>query len=123
MKPIHVGLLGLGTVGGGTLTVLRRNQAEITRRAGRAILVKMAAVRDLSKALHGIPLDFGHDVNLKEIINQVVDELFLCSLSRKPTPDEKQAALAEIATASSPQEGYEDFLWTLLNTREFQFNH
>lgn len=50
MKPIHVGLLGLGTVGGGTLTVLRRNQAEITRRAGRAILVKMAAVRDLRKA-------------------------------------------------------------------------
>ncbi|MBT9614450.1 MAG: homoserine dehydrogenase [Burkholderiales bacterium] len=50
MKPINVGLLGLGTVGGGTLTVLRRNQAEITRRAGRAILVKMAAVRDLSKA-------------------------------------------------------------------------
>ena len=34
MKPINVGLLGLGTVGGGTLTVLRRNQAEITRRAG-----------------------------------------------------------------------------------------
>ncbi|OFZ69841.1 MAG: homoserine dehydrogenase [Betaproteobacteria bacterium RBG_16_58_11] len=50
MKPINVGLLGLGTVGGGTLTVLRRNQAEITRRAGRAILVKMAAVRDLNKA-------------------------------------------------------------------------
>ncbi|MBI5752490.1 MAG: homoserine dehydrogenase [Hydrogenophilales bacterium] len=50
MKPINVGLLGLGTVGGGTLTVLRRNQAEITRRAGRAILVKMAAVRDLKKA-------------------------------------------------------------------------
>ncbi len=55
--------------------------------------------------------------------DQVVDELFLCSLSRIPTPEEKQAALAEIATASSPQEGYEDFLWTLLNTREFQFNH
>ena len=50
MKPINVGLLGLGTVGGGTLTVLRRNQAEITRRAGRAILVKMAAVRDIEKA-------------------------------------------------------------------------
>ena len=49
MKPINVGLLGLGTVGGSTLTVLRRNQAEITRRAGRAILVKMAAVRDLNK--------------------------------------------------------------------------
>jgi homoserine dehydrogenase len=50
MKPINVGLLGLGTVGGGTLTVLRRNEVEITRRAGRAIRVKVAAVRNLEKA-------------------------------------------------------------------------
>ncbi|WP_147073427.1 homoserine dehydrogenase [Sulfuriferula plumbiphila] len=50
MKPINVGLLGLGTVGGGTLTVLRRNATEITRRAGREIRVTMAAVRDLDKA-------------------------------------------------------------------------
>lgn len=50
MKPMKVGLLGLGTVGGGTLTVLRRNAAEITRRAGREIQVTMAAVRDLEKA-------------------------------------------------------------------------
>jgi len=50
MRPINVGLLGLGTVGGGTLTVLRRNQQEITRRAGREIVVTMAAVRDLAKA-------------------------------------------------------------------------
>lgn len=50
MRPIQVGLLGLGTVGGGTLTVLRRNREEITRRAGRAILVKMAAVRNLERA-------------------------------------------------------------------------
>ena len=50
MKPIHVGLLGLGTVGGGTLTVLRRNKEEIARRAGREIRVVQAAVRDLAKA-------------------------------------------------------------------------
>ncbi|MEW6591387.1 MAG: homoserine dehydrogenase [Pseudomonadota bacterium] len=50
MKPIHVGLLGLGTVGGGTLTVLRRNAEEITRRAGREISVVRAAVRNLDKA-------------------------------------------------------------------------
>src|ERR1700690_4600136 len=52
MKPIKVGLLGLGTVGGGTLTVLRRNRQEITRRAGREIHVTMAAVRNLDKAQH-----------------------------------------------------------------------
>ena len=50
MKPIHVGLLGLGTVGGGTLTVLRRNAEEIPRRAGREIRVVRAAVRNLDKA-------------------------------------------------------------------------
>ncbi len=50
MQAMKVGLLGLGTVGGGTLTVLRRNAEEITRRAGREIRVTMAAVRDLEKA-------------------------------------------------------------------------
>jgi homoserine dehydrogenase len=50
MKPIKVGLLGLGTVGGGTLTVLTRNREEIARRAGREIAVTRAAVRDLDKA-------------------------------------------------------------------------
>jgi len=50
MRPIHVGLLGLGTVGGGTLKVLQRNQEEIRRRAGRGIEVRKVAVRDLDKA-------------------------------------------------------------------------
>ena len=50
MKPIHIGLLGVGTVGGGTYTVLKRNQEEIARRAGREIVVKMIADKDLDKA-------------------------------------------------------------------------
>ncbi len=50
MKPVNVGLLGIGTVGGGTFTVLRRNQEEITRRAGRAIVLKMIADKDVKKA-------------------------------------------------------------------------
>ena len=37
MKPLQVGLLGMGTVGLGTWTVLRRNEEEIARRAGRPI--------------------------------------------------------------------------------------
>jgi homoserine dehydrogenase len=50
MKPIHVGLLGIGTVGGGTFAVLRRNQEEIIRRAGRGIVVRMVADKDLARA-------------------------------------------------------------------------
>jgi homoserine dehydrogenase len=50
MKPINVGLIGIGTVGGGTYAVLERNQEEITRRAGRGIIIRMIADRDLEKA-------------------------------------------------------------------------
>jgi homoserine dehydrogenase len=50
MKPINVGLLGIGTVGGGTFTVLQRNAEEITRRAGRPIRITVVADRHLELA-------------------------------------------------------------------------
>ncbi|TAK62692.1 homoserine dehydrogenase [Methylobacter sp.] len=49
MKPVKVGVLGLGTVGGGTVNVLKRNAAEIARRAGREIIVTRASAKDLNK--------------------------------------------------------------------------
>ncbi|MBP8204015.1 MAG: Gfo/Idh/MocA family oxidoreductase, partial [Pseudomonas sp.] len=45
MKPVKVGICGLGTVGGGTLNVLKRNAEEIARRAGRGIEVAQIAIR------------------------------------------------------------------------------
>ena len=50
MKPIKVGLLGIGTVGGGTFEVLARNREEITRRAGRDIVIAMVADQDVERA-------------------------------------------------------------------------
>jgi len=50
MKPIKVGLLGIGTVGGGTFTVLKRNAEEITRRAGRPIQICVVADRNMALA-------------------------------------------------------------------------
>lgn len=50
MKPVNVGLLGLGTVGGGTFNVLARNAEEITRRAGRGIRITHAAAREYDPA-------------------------------------------------------------------------
>ncbi|MBX3600586.1 MAG: homoserine dehydrogenase [Rubrivivax sp.] len=50
MKPLQVGLLGFGTVGGGTWRVLRRNQEEIRRRAGRGIEIVAVSRRDLAAA-------------------------------------------------------------------------
>jgi len=73
LKPIHVGLLGLGTVGSGTIEVLRRNREEISRRAGRDIVIKVASAKDLSKerkvSLDGIELvpTAGHIVTRPDI--------------------------------------------------------
>nr|HET7859013.1 homoserine dehydrogenase [Caldimonas sp.] len=50
MKPFQVGLLGAGTVGGGTFAVLQRNQEEIRRRAGREIRITRVADVDLARA-------------------------------------------------------------------------
>ncbi|MFZ6861082.1 homoserine dehydrogenase [Undibacterium sp. Ji67W] len=50
MKPIKVGLLGIGTVGTGTFHVLKRNQEEIIRRAGRPIEIIMVAARNVERA-------------------------------------------------------------------------
>ena len=62
MKPIQVGLLGIGTVGSGTFKVLTRNQAEIRRRAGRGIEIAMVADLDTARAksIVGDGVEVGH---------------------------------------------------------------
>ena len=50
MNPVKVGVLGLGTVGSGTVNVLSRNRDEISRRAGRGIHVSKALVRDRTRS-------------------------------------------------------------------------
>ncbi|QOJ20202.1 MAG: homoserine dehydrogenase [Gammaproteobacteria bacterium] len=78
MKPIHVGLLGVGTVGGGTYTVLKRNHEEIARRAGREIVIKMIAdtnqerARSLADAGVIVTSD-GHEVTRNPDIDIVVE--------------------------------------------------
>ena len=47
MKPVRVGICGLGTVGGGTFNVLTRNADDISRRAGRPIVIEQVAHRSI----------------------------------------------------------------------------
>ncbi len=54
MEPVKIGLLGLGTVGGGTVTVLTRNAAEIARRAGREIRISRAAAMQYNPEIPGL---------------------------------------------------------------------
>ena len=52
-----------------------------------------------------------------------VRELYLVTFSRPPSDAEVAAAVSHVTTAESPQQGFEDILWALINSREFLFNH
>ena len=80
MKPVKVGILGLGTVGGGTVNVLKRNAEEIARRAGREILVTPASARDLTRericdtqgiSLSSDPFEIVNDPEIEVIVELI----------------------------------------------------
>jgi homoserine dehydrogenase len=80
LKPIKVGVLGLGTVGGGTVNVLKRNAAEIARRAGRDIIITRASAKDLDKPricdttgilLSNNPLDIINDPDIDIVLELI----------------------------------------------------
>ncbi len=54
---------------------------------------------------------------------EVIEELTLATLSRKPAPEELREARALIRSGKTREEGIYDVMWGLLNTREFLFNH
>ena len=69
MKQLNVGILGLGTVGGGTYKVLTRNAAEITRRSGVAINVMQVADRNLAHAKSTVAADINVTDDAFAVVN------------------------------------------------------
>ena len=55
--------------------------------------------------------------------SELLEEMFLSTLSRRPTPLEKDRVLTRVAKASSKREIFEDVLWALVSSKEFVFNH
>ena len=55
--------------------------------------------------------------------DEIVDELYLGTLSRFPNNDEKAKTKYFIDAVENKPEAFQDLLWTLLNSREFMFNH
>ena len=74
MKPIQVGLLGIGTVGSGTFEVLKRNQEEIRRRAGRGIEITMVVMPKKALTLAPEPMVkkwCSHTMNARMVMTTV----------------------------------------------------
>jgi homoserine dehydrogenase len=75
MNPICVGLLGAGTVGGGTWNVLARNQEEIRRRAGRGIRITKVADQDLARARALVGKQAAVTADAWEVVNDPAIEI------------------------------------------------
>lgn len=95
MKPVKVGVLGLGTVGGGTVNVLKRNAQEIARRAGRDIIITRASANDLGKARICDTTGIALTTNSLEIINDPEIEIILELMGG--TTQAKELVLAALA--------------------------
>ena len=76
-QPVSIGILGLGTVGGGTAEVLQRNEEEIARRAGRAIKIVAASVRDLNKKRSPVLKDVQLTLDSTEIVDNPAIDIVL----------------------------------------------
>jgi homoserine dehydrogenase len=103
LKPINVGLLGLGTVGGGTVNVLKRNAVEISRRAGRQIVITRASAKDLGKNricdTHGInlstdPMDIINDPTIDIVVELIGGTDFVKELLLKAIENGKHVVTA-----------------------------
>ena len=94
MKPIQVALIGTGTVGGGMLRVLSRNQEEITRRAGRGIVVARVGARDVAKARRVVGDAIAVDTDLHAVATDPAVEIVVELIGG--TDDAKRLVLAAI---------------------------
>jgi hypothetical protein len=54
---------------------------------------------------------------------QIIERIYIRTLSRKPQPEETERLMTTVAQAQNPQAGLEDVFWAVLNSREFIFNH
>ena len=59
----------------------------------------------------------------KKTPEQIIEELYVRSFSRKPVDKELASLKAILTSAPSPKEFLDDLFWSLLNSREFLFNH
>jgi homoserine dehydrogenase len=103
---VKVGVLGLGTVGEGTVTVLTRNAEEIARRAGRGIRVTHAAARDMSKArncdttgitLTGNPQDVVNDPEIDIVVELIGGDGLALELVKQAIENGKHVVTANKA--------------------------
>lgn len=62
-------------------------------------------------------------IDAKKTPTEIVNDLYLRTVSRKATDEEMKAILDQLTTEKNPQAALEDVFWALLNSREFLFNH
>ena len=108
---------------------------EVFERPSRQLVCERKQTTTLNQALHLISGDTVHNkitdpggvlsklLQSQRPAPEIVEELYLRTLSRYPDPDERRLAETAIHKAGDPKRGLEDVFWALLNSKEFLYNH
>jgi hypothetical protein len=78
---------------------------------------------DVRRKLDAPDNRIGRLLNQKAPAEAILDELYLATLSRPPTPAEREAITAHVRKADRPREAWQDVAWALLNSKEFLLRH
>jgi hypothetical protein len=131
-RGLPLGARAVQIADGNTSTYFLTTFGRATRETACSCEVKMEP--NLSQALHLLNGDTLHEkissggvvkamLDAGQTPEQVIDELYLRTLTRHPTEKEKTQLLAVVNEYENPQQTLEDAFWAILNAREFVFNH
>jgi hypothetical protein len=108
---------------------------EVFERPSRQLVCERKQTPTLNQALHLIAGDTIHNkvghpegalaklLRSHRAPGEIVEELYLATLSRYPDAEERRLAETALTKAGSPRQGLEDVFWALLNSKEFLYNH
>ena len=131
-RGLPLGARAVQIADGNTSTYFLTTFGRASRETACSCEVKMEP--NLSQALHLLNGDTLHQkissggivksmLDSEKTPEQVIDELYMRSLTRLPSDEERAQLVAVVGESDNPQQTLEDAFWAILNSREFVFNH
>jgi hypothetical protein len=131
-RGLPLGARAVQIADGNTSTYFLTTFGRASRETACSCEVKMEP--NLSQALHLLNGDTLHQkissggivksmLDSEKTPEQVIDELYMRSLTRRPSDEERAQLVAVVGESDNPQQTLEDAFWAILNSREFVFNH
>lgn len=117
----------LAKLEGGRARLLEDQAKRLSRPEVQAEKVRQkyeGQIKEIDQRIERAKIDLAASKNRQPVdFDRAIEDVFLRTVSRPPTPEEITKAKADLAAAPTPVDGVKELLWAMLNTREFMVNH